>query len=157
MLTVSLAANLPGIDSGRALTELASGRPREKFTELLAAQGADVDSFEQQLNKPAMAPVVREVTALNSGVVVRCDALSIGELVRDLGGGRQTKTDTINPAVGVDQLAKPGEERSAGAVIARVHAQEEACAEAAVARLRESVVIGEELPDLGEISLRSVN
>lgn len=157
MLTVSLAANLPGIDSGRALTELASGRPREKFTELLAAQGADVDSFEQQLNKPAMAPVVREVTALNSGVVVRCDALSIGELVRDLGGGRQTKTDTINPAVGVDQLAKPGEERPAGAVIARVHAQEEACAEAAVARLRESVVIGEELPDLGEISLGSVD
>ena len=65
-----------------------------------------------------MAPVVREVTALHAGVVVRCDAQAIGELVRDLGGGRQTKADTIDPAVGVDQLAKPGEELTAGAVLA---------------------------------------
>ena len=157
MLTVSLAANLPGIDSGRALAELASGRPREKFTELLVAQSADVDAFEQQLAEPAMAPVVREVTALHAGVVVRCDAQAIGELVRDLGGGRQTKADTIDPAVGVDQLAKPGEELTAGAVLARVHTREEACAEAAVARLRESVVIGEDFPDLGEIGPSSVD
>ena len=133
MLTVSLAANLPGIDSGRALAELASGRPREKFTELLAAQGADVDAFEQQLAEPAVAPVVREVTAPQSGVVVRCDARAIGELVRDLGGGRKTKANTIDTAVGVDQLAKPGEVLIAGTVLARVHAREETSAEDAVA------------------------
>ena len=157
MLTVSLAANLPGIDSGRVLAELASGRPREKFTELLAAQGTDVDAFEQQLAEPALAPVVREVTAPQSGVVVRCDARAIGELVRDLGGGRQTKADTIDPSVGVDQLAKPGEELIAGTVLARVHAREETSAEAAVVRLQESVIIGEEFPDLGKIGPDSVD
>jgi predicted deacylase len=57
----------------------------------------------------------------------------------------------------VDQLAKPGEELTAGAVLARVHTREEACAEAAVARLRESVVIGEDFPDLGEIGPSSVD
>ena len=104
-----------------------------------------------------MAPVVREVTALHAGVVVRCDAQAIGELVRDLGGGRQTKADTIDLAVGVDQLAKPGEELVAGTVLARVHAREETSAETAVARLRESVIIGEEFPDLGKIGPDSVD
>ena len=59
--------------------------------------------------------------------------------------------------MGVDQLAKPGEELIAGTVFARVHAREETSAEAAVVRLQESVIIGEEFPDLGKIRPDSVD
>lgn len=156
-LTVSLAANLPDMDAGRVLAELASGRPREKFNELLTAQGADETAFVQQLKQETLAPVVREVTAAQSGVIVACDARAIGEAVRDLGGGRQTKEDAIDPSVGIDQLAKPGEERTTGELLARVHAHDEPSAEAAVVRIRESVIIGSEFEDLGEIDSVSVD
>ena len=54
-------------------------------------------------------------------------------------------------------MAKPGEELIAGTVFARVHAREETSAEAAVVRLQESVIIGEEFPDLGKIRPDSVD
>ena len=45
----------------------------------------------------------------------------IGEVIRDLGGGRLTKETSINYDVGVDGLAKPGERVENGGVLCRVH------------------------------------
>ena len=115
---------------------LASGKPRKKWDEMLAAQGADLDSFTRKLAVDHTAPVVVELKAPASGFVSRCDARVLGEVVRDLGGGRFTKESGINYDVGVDALAKPGEPIQAGAVLARVHAGNHAQADAACARLR---------------------
>ena len=71
-----------------------------------------------------------------SGFVSRCDARILGEVVRDLGGGRYTKESGINYDVGVDALAKPGEAIRAGGVLTRIHAADRAQAEAACARLK---------------------
>src|SRR5205807_8751738 len=64
-------------------------------------------SFNQKLTLDHTAPAVLEVKASKEGFVSRCDARIIGEVVRDLGGGRLTKDSVINYDVGVDQLAKP--------------------------------------------------
>jgi pyrimidine-nucleoside phosphorylase len=114
---------------------LASGKPREKWNEMLAAQGADLDAFNRKLTLDYTAPVVVELKAPASGFVTRCDARIIGEVVRDLGGGRFTKESNINYDVGVDALVKPGEAIQAGGVLTRVHAADPAQAEAAAARL----------------------
>ena len=53
--------------------------------------------------------MVVELKAEKSGFVSRCDARIIGEVIRDLGGGRLTKESGINYDVGIDRLAKPGE------------------------------------------------
>ena len=71
-----------------------------------------------------------------SGFVSRCDARTIGEVARDLGGGRFTKESGINYDVGVDALAKPGEAIGAGGVLTRIHAADHAQADAACARLK---------------------
>lgn len=115
---------------------LASGAPRRKWDELLAAQGADLDAFRAKLRRDHTAPVVQECRAEAEGFIVRCDARIVGEVVRDLGGGRMTKASIIQPDVGVDALAKPGEEMKRGAVLARVHAMTVEQATAACARLR---------------------
>jgi len=114
---------------------LASGAPRRKWDELIAAQGADLDAFRSRLALDHFAPVVVELTAPRSGFVSRCNARIIGEVVRDLGGGRLTQETVINPAVGIDRLAKPGEQIKAGAVLCRIHAATASDADAARARL----------------------
>jgi pyrimidine-nucleoside phosphorylase len=115
---------------------LASGKPRKKWDEMLAAQGADLAAFNRKLALDHTAPVVVELKAPASGFVSRCDARIIGEVVRDLGGGRFTKESGINYEVGVDAIAKPGEAIQAGSVLARIHAAEPAQADAACARLK---------------------
>ena len=59
----------------------------------------------------------------------------MGEVVRDLGGGRFTKESDIDYDVGVDNLAKPGEPIPSGGVLTRIHAADRAQAETASARL----------------------
>jgi pyrimidine-nucleoside phosphorylase len=114
---------------------LASGKPREKWNEMLAAQGADLAALERKLPLDHTAPVVVELKAKSSGFVSRCDARIIGEVVRDLGGGRFTKESSINYDVGVDSIAKPGEPIQSGGVLIRIHAADQVKAEAAAARL----------------------
>ena len=74
-------------------------------------------------------------------IVERCDARVIGELVRDLGGGRFTKETLIQLEVGVDELAKPGEALGASSILGRVHARNEAEAAAGCARLQSAFTI----------------
>lgn len=109
----------------RAAACLDSGEPRRKWDELIAAQGADMNEFQRLLQRDTLAPVVRELKADRTGFVTRCDARIIGEVIRDLGGGRQTKDSVIHPHVGIDQLAKPGEARRSGEPLCRVHARNE--------------------------------
>ncbi|MBR90485.1 MAG: thymidine phosphorylase [Verrucomicrobiales bacterium] len=139
-----------GRDSARsrAMSELASGRPRVKLNELVAAQGGDVEVFESMLKETHHTPVVRELVTSKEGFVAACDARVVGEVVRDLGGGRLVKGDSIHPMVGVDELAKPGDAFGRRATLARVHALTEEAAEAALGRLEGVFEITGEMPDL---------
>ncbi len=136
------------LDAAReqAVRCLASGQPRRKWDELLVAQGGDLDAFRRKLASGPAAPIIRELKADRSGCVVRCDARIIGEVIRDLGGGRVTKETVIQPDVGIDELAKPGEPRQAGAVLCRIHASTAAATDAAAVRLTEAFGMADEPP-----------
>lgn len=114
---------------------LSSDAPRDKFREMLAAQGADLGAFDRKLSRDSTAAVVFELKSPRAGFVSRCDARIIGEVVRDLGGGRLTKESSINYDVGVDRLAKPGERVAKNAVLARIHAAGGRDAKVAATRL----------------------
>lgn len=113
-----------------ATRSLASGEPRRKWDEMLVAQGANLDEFNRKLKLDSTAPALAQVRTDATGFVERCDAKLIGQVVRDLGGGRITKESFINYAVGVDQIRKPGEKVEVGEPLARVHA---ACSDDALA------------------------
>jgi len=115
------AANLEGARR-QAADCLSSGQPLLKWEELLVAQGADLDAFRRQLHENHTAPVVMELTAPRSGVIARCDARIIGEVIRNLGGGRLHKDATIDRLVGIDAMKKPGETVKAGETLCRIHA-----------------------------------
>lgn len=120
---------------------LRSGQPREKWNEMLAAQGADLKAFNRKLQYDSTAKLVLEVKAQKPGYVARCDARIIGEVIRDLGGGRHTKESAINYDVGVDKMLNPGERVKKGAVLCRVHAAGPAHGQEAVARLQTAFAI----------------
>ncbi len=125
---------------------LNSGAPRCKWNEMLAAQGADLKDFSKKLAHDSTAPVIGEMKAEKSGYLSRCDARIIGEVIRDLGGGRLTKESSINYDVGVDQIAKPGERVEISGVLCRVHAADSASAKAAVVRLKTAFEISAKRP-----------
>jgi pyrimidine-nucleoside phosphorylase len=124
---------------------LNSGAPRRKWDEMLAAQGADLKAFNQKFTHKHTAPVVVELKSPRAGFVSRCDARIIGEVIRDLGGGRLTKEAIINFDVGVDKMVKPGERIEKNSSLARVHAADHAQAEAACARLKAAFEISAKL------------
>jgi pyrimidine-nucleoside phosphorylase len=114
---------------------LSSGQPLARWHEMIRAQGANMDAYERLRAGDTQAPVVLELNAPRDGFVGRCDARLIGEVVRDLGGGRLTKETAIDPRVGVDHLLKPGERVRRGEPLSRIHAADRARAEAARERL----------------------
>jgi thymidine phosphorylase len=114
---------------------LASGAPRNKWNEMLMAQGTDVGAYERKLVKDSDATMTTELVAERSGTISRCDAGIVGEVVRDLGGGRVTKESKIDYAVGVDRIAKSGTAIRKGDVLARVHATDKERADRALAGL----------------------
>jgi thymidine phosphorylase len=136
LLLQTRRAGSPAAARRRVETCLQSGAPRRKWDELLVAQGADLKACHKKLQRDSTAGHVAEVTAGRGGYVAKCDARIIGEVIRDLGGGRLTQDSTINYDVGVDQLAKPGDRVERSGRLCRVHAADAAQARAAAERLR---------------------
>ena len=132
-----LSGKVRSLDTAReqAAGTLAYGRAREKWDELLAAQGADLDAFRRKLQAGNTAPIVLEHKASATGFVTACDARIVGEIVRDLGGGRLTKDTVINPDVGIEILAPPATRVRAGDVLALIHAADATSAATANTRL----------------------
>jgi thymidine phosphorylase len=122
----------------RKLTEdcLNSGEPRKKWDEMIVAQGADLKAFNEKLQHDSTAAFVAEVKSEKSGYISRCDARIIGEVIRDIGGGRLTKESAINYDVGVDKMIKPGEHVEKGGLLCRIHAVSPAQFKTAAARIR---------------------
>ncbi len=69
-LVITCAAQFPSSNSEQASAELASGRPREKFNELLSAQGADLAAFETKLQQDSTASVVREFKRMRRAMLL---------------------------------------------------------------------------------------
>jgi pyrimidine-nucleoside phosphorylase len=134
-----------GVDlaEGRRLAEeaMTSGAARETYERWIRAQGGD-----PELDALPRAPVVREVVAQRAGIVTRLGALPIGIAALELGGGRRTKDDEIDHAVGVVCSAKRGQTVEEGQVLADVHARDEASAERAVESVLAAYSITDEPP-----------
>lgn len=133
---------------GRARAMLQSRQPLAKWEQMLAAQGVDIAHYQKAVTHSA-APVIRELAAERADYVQACDARIIGEVVRDLGGGRMDKSSRIDPLVGVDQIVKPGERVGHRSVLCRIHARNHGDAERAMEQIKPAFRVGDELPRKG--------
>ncbi len=128
-LSLELAARMiylgkaaPTLDAARevAQTKLLDGSGYRKFKDVIAAQGGNpqvLDRFDLLPNATGM----REIVTSRGGYVSMIDAEDIGKAVMMIGGGRTTKEDFIDPAVGLILEVKMGEKVEAGAVLCRLY------------------------------------
>jgi len=119
---------------------LSSGAAYEKFERFVRAQGGSPDALE---NLPVSATIT-EVRAPRAGHVTGLAALAVGQAALALGAGRQRKTDRIDPAAGVELLAKPGDRVERGDPVARLHGDRGA--EEAERLILQALEIGAEPP-----------
>ena len=129
------------IDDGSAL---------EKFRAIVAAQGGDARVVDDPTRLPH-APYTGDVVADRTGVVVALPPRPIGHAIIALGGGRTTKDDVIDPAVGIVFSVRVGDSVTAGQPIAVVHARSPGALAEGISRVGAIVEIGEALPDEGRL------
>jgi pyrimidine-nucleoside phosphorylase len=96
------------VGTNKAIEMLFSGAPRQKWNEMLVAQGADLAAFEAKLRAPSSVYETK-IRAEESGIVRDVDARIVGEIVRDLGGGRLRGDSVLNLEVGFLEMKKMGE------------------------------------------------
>lgn len=130
----------------KARRALASGAAAETFARMVRGLGGPADLLERPEAHLPRAPVVRAVTASESGYLAACDTRGIGLAVIELGGGRTRPDQSIDHRVGFDRLLPLGTKVAKGEEIGRVHAADEAAAERAASRLRGLHRIGPDAP-----------
>jgi thymidine phosphorylase len=134
---------------------LDGGQAAERFARMVAALGGPGDFIEKHDSYLPKAPLVREIRAIDSGYVESIDTRGVGLAVVALGGGRTRPQDDVDPSVGLTQLAGRGSKLTAGDVIARVHARDEAAADAAGEAVLKAYHLSPERPsDTGSILSR---
>ena len=62
-----------------------------------------------------------EVRATESGFIHEIDARALGSLAMRMGAGRERKTDSIDPTVGIELHAKSGVKIEKGQLLATLH------------------------------------
>jgi pyrimidine-nucleoside phosphorylase len=132
-------------DEGARLYEdaIASGRALERFLRIAEAQGGRLDPGESFCGLPR-APVIRPVAAPGTGYLARMDPRTMGEVIRELGGGRTRMSDEIDPRVGFRIARKKGDRIDKGEPIFEVHARNDVDAERAARRMLEGITVSEE-------------
>lgn len=112
----------PDGPSARAKLEsvLSSGAALEKFRAIIAAQGGNPAVIDDYKLLPTARQVV-EIRAPRSGFITDVDPMAIATAAMNLGAGRETMNDTIDPAVGITDIVQTGERISKGDVLCRLH------------------------------------
>ena len=82
---------------------LSSGRAREKFVEMVRAQGGDLAAPR------AIAKHARDIAADRSGYLTKLNAQALGQAIIDLGGGRRQMGDQLDFSVGLKMHARIGD------------------------------------------------
>ena len=127
-------------NKARIMKEIESGKAYNKFVELVARQGGDVEYIEN-LEKFEKAPYIMPVLAPKSGYVAELSAEIIGKASVDLGAGRKKKEDEIDPRVGIIVCKKTGDKVEKDEPIAYVHANSVESAEDGVLKVKNAYTI----------------
>jgi pyrimidine-nucleoside phosphorylase len=145
------------LDQARELAQkkLLDGSGYRKLKEVIAAQGGNaqvLDRFELLPN----ATGAREISSPRAGYISAIDAEYIGQASAMIGAGRDTKEDSIDPAVGVILEVKVGQKVDAGGVLCRLYYTREDNVDEAAQLVEDAFRISSNAPESRELILEVV-
>jgi len=163
-VTLELSAEVmlsAGVETTReaALATLAArlddGRALERFTRLIELQGGDPGVVDHPDRLP-VAPVRRVLEADGEGTVTGMDARAFGRAAVELGAGRRRAEDRVDPSVGFELRARPGDDVGPGDPLVDIHAASEGDAERAETALRAAITLGPGAPPRAPLVLERI-
>jgi pyrimidine-nucleoside phosphorylase/thymidine phosphorylase len=165
LISIELAARMiflakitPTLEEARILAQnkLIDGSGFNKLKETIEAQGGNpqvLDRFELLPN----ATGAMEITSPRGGYVSAINAEEIGLASAMIGAGRDTKEDSIDPAVGVILEVKTGQKVDAGGVLCRLYFTKEDRLQEAAERVEDAFRISANPPEPRELILEVVS
>jgi thymidine phosphorylase len=122
---------------------LSSGKAAEHFDRMVALLGGPHDFLSSHETHLRRASIIKPVYADDEGIVSSIKTRDLGLAVIELGGGRRVVSDSINHAVGLENLLGKGFRADFKAPLCVVHAQTESDFEKAAAIVKAAYTIGE--------------
>jgi thymidine phosphorylase len=157
-VTLELSAELLALggvatDRGEARSAaeraLDGGAAAERFAAMVRELGGPADLLEAPERHLPAAPVVRPAEPAEAGTVTRVDVRAVGLAVVALGGGRAREDHPVDHAVGLSEVAAPGERVGPGErPLALVHAADADGAARAADSLRAAYALGDAPPEV---------
>ena len=135
---------------------LKDGRALRVFSQIIEAQGGDPAICEEPSRLPA-APHRADFEAPRDGIIQAINAEQVGVAATELGAGRRTKEDDIDPGVGIVFKKKRGASVSAGEPILTLHYNDEDSLRRARTRLEAAITVGDEAPKIPDLILERLS
>jgi len=125
-----------------AVKLIASGKALDRFRQMVSLQGGDVAALDDPAKLPR-AKYVQDVISPRSGYIAAMNCEAVGTACVVLGGGREKKEDSVDPAVGIILHHKTGDKVVAGEPLCTIHSNSEARTARAEGLLLESFQIAD--------------
>ncbi len=129
----------------RSADLISSGKALEKFRQMVEMQAGDPRAIDDVKRLP-QAQHTREILSPRAGYLDALQCEQIGTACVVLGGGRERKEDTVDPAVGIVLHKKVGDQVAAGEPMVTIHYNSDTRAANAVRLLEQSFVIADAPP-----------
>ncbi len=130
------------VADGKQLAEeiITSGKAFERFRQMVELQGGDISAIDDPTRLPSTEHRV-DVSSRQAGYVTAIACEQVGTACVILGGGRERKEDSVDPAVGIVVQKKVGDKVSAGETLCTIHCHSDQQAAPAKKLLEESYQI----------------
>ena len=145
-----LGERVKSVEEGKGVAAemIASGRAREKFREIVRQQGGDARVVEDPKLLPRAAHAVDVVAAADGFIgATQCEQLGVAVVV--LGGGREKKEDSVDPAVGLEFHKRIGDRVVRGEPLCTLHYNSDVRLEEARRLVETAYIISPQPPAAG--------
>ncbi|MFZ3262783.1 MAG: thymidine phosphorylase [Terriglobales bacterium] len=142
-----LGGSTKTVAEGKQLSDeiIASGKAFDRFRQMVELQGGDVSAIDDPTRLPSADHRV-DVPSPSAGFVTEILCEQVGTACVILGGGRERKEDSVDPAVGIVVHKKIGDQVGAGEALCTIHCHSDAQAARARKMLEESYKISSAPP-----------
>ena len=142
-----LGGTAKSVAEGKKQSEslISSGKALERFRQMIALQGGDPRVIDDPKRLPQAQHTTQTVSA-RAGYVSSMQCEQIGTACVILGGGREKKEDSVDPAVGIVLHKKVGDKVEAGEPLATIYYNAEAKAQHARRLIEQSCEITDAPP-----------
>ena len=122
------------------MEQIRNGKGLEKFREMIAQQGGDVNIIENYDLLP-LSPVKLEVKAERDGYITKMDTAMIGRASQETGAGRMFKGQSLDFGAGIIMKKRTGGAIATGEALAIVYSESKEKCDSAAEFLKKAITI----------------